>query len=57
MVEADSNLKLLPASMYDIYTLFEHINVLSIGIQLQPYTVTPPVLGSNFGILGHVESK
>ncbi len=41
MVEADSNLKLLPASMFDIYTLFEHINVLSIGIQLQPYTVYP----------------
>ncbi len=39
--EADSNLKLLPASIFNIYTVFEHINMLSIGIQLQPYTVYP----------------
>jgi hypothetical protein len=41
MVEASSNLKLLPASILDIDTVFEHINMLSIGIQLQPYTVYP----------------
>ena len=32
MVEANSNLKLLPASILDIYTVFEHIDMLSIGI-------------------------
>jgi hypothetical protein len=41
MVEANSNLKLLLASIFDIFTVFEHINMLSIGIQLQPYTVYP----------------
>ena len=41
MVEADSHLKLLPTSILDIYTVFEHIDMLSIGIQLQPYIVIP----------------
>ncbi len=41
MVEADSNLKLLTASILDIYTVLEHYDMLSIGIQLQPYTVYP----------------
>jgi hypothetical protein len=39
MVEADSHLKLLPASIFNIYKVFEHIDMLSIGIQQQPYTV------------------
>jgi hypothetical protein len=42
MVEADSNLKLLPPSMLDIYKVFEHIDMLSIGIWKQPYTVINP---------------
>ncbi len=33
MVEADSHLKLLPPSIYDIYKVFVHIDMLSIGIQ------------------------
>jgi hypothetical protein len=33
MVEADSHHKLLPASMLTIYKLFEHIDMLSIGIR------------------------
>ncbi len=33
MVEADSHLKLLPTSILDIYKVFEHIDVLSIGIR------------------------
>jgi len=33
MVEADSLLKLLAGSITDIYKVFEHINMLSIGIQ------------------------
>jgi hypothetical protein len=32
MVEADSHLKLLPASIFDVYKLFEHIDMLSMGI-------------------------
>jgi hypothetical protein len=32
MVEADSHLKLLPASILDIYNVFEHIDMLSMGI-------------------------
>jgi hypothetical protein len=32
MVEADSHLKLLPTSMLDIYTVFERIDMLSIGL-------------------------
>jgi hypothetical protein len=31
MVEADSHLKLLPASIIDIYKVFENINMLSMG--------------------------
>ncbi len=31
-VEADSHLKLLPTSILDIYKVFEHIDMLSIGI-------------------------
>ena len=49
MVEADSHLKLLPTSILDIYTVFEHIDMLSIGIQLQPYTVIPPYLAQILG--------
>jgi hypothetical protein len=32
MVEADSHLKLLATSILDIYKVFEHIDMLSIGI-------------------------
>jgi hypothetical protein len=50
MVEADSHLKLIPTSILDIYKVFEHIDMLSIGIQYQPYTVIPTLLGAQ--ILG-----
>jgi hypothetical protein len=33
MVEADSHLKVLLASIFDIYKVFEHIDMLSIGIR------------------------
>ena len=39
MVEADSNLILLPTSILDISKVLEHFDMLSIGIQQQPYTV------------------
>jgi hypothetical protein len=32
MVEADSQLKLLPASILDMYEVFWHVYMLSIGI-------------------------
>jgi hypothetical protein len=57
MVEADSHLKLLPTSILDIYKVFEHIDMLSIGIWLQPYTVIPTLLGSEFGNLDKLWSQ
>ena len=57
MVEADSHLKLLPTSILDIYNVIEHIDMLSMGIQYQPYTVIPTLLGSDFGALGHLWSQ
>jgi hypothetical protein len=54
MVEADSHFKLLPTSILDINKVFEHIDMLSIGIQLLPYTVLPTVIGSYFGVLDHL---
>ncbi len=39
MVEADSHLKLLPTSILYIYKVIEHIDMLSMGIQYQPYLV------------------
>jgi hypothetical protein len=33
MVEADSQHKLLPASTLDIYKMFEHIDMLSMGMR------------------------
>ena len=55
MVEADSHLKLLPPSILHICNVFECIDMLSIGIQQQqPYIVIPTLLGSDFGVLGHL---
>ncbi len=47
MVEAVSHLTQLPtpASMLDIYNKFEHIHMLSIGTQKQPYTFIPAIVG------------
>ena len=52
MVEADILLKLLPISISDTYKVFDYIDMLSKGIRLQPYTVVPTLLGSDFGVLG-----
>ena len=58
MVEADSQLKLLPTSIFDIYKLIEHIDMLSMAIQYQPYTViTTLTNGSDFGVLAHLWSQ
>jgi hypothetical protein len=58
MAEADGYLKLLPISILDIYNVFEHIDMLSMGIQYHPYTVIPNLLlGSQFGVLGHLWSQ
>jgi hypothetical protein len=57
MVEADSHLKLHPTSILDIYTVFEHFDMLSMGIQYQPYTIIPTFLGSDLGALGHLWSQ
>jgi hypothetical protein len=55
MVDAGSHLKVLPVSILtlDRYKVFEHIDMLSMGIhQEQPFTVIPTLLGSYFGVLG-----
>ncbi len=57
MVEADSHLKLLLTSILDICKVFEHIDMLSIGIQYQLYTVIPTQLGPDFGAQGHLGSQ
>jgi hypothetical protein len=58
MVEADGHLKLLPTSILDMTKVIEHIDMLSIGIQYQPYTVIPTLLlDSDFGVLGHLWSQ
>ena len=57
MCEANSNLKLILASILDIYKVFQDIGVLSIDIQYHPYTVIPTLLGSDFGVLGHLWSQ
>jgi len=55
MVDADSHLKLLPTSILNTYKVIEQIDMLSMGIQYQPYTVIPTLLlGSDFGVLGHL---
>jgi hypothetical protein len=57
MVEADCHLKLLTTSILDIYKVFEHIDILSMGIQCHPYTVIPTLLVSDFRVLGHLWSQ
>jgi hypothetical protein len=58
MVEAHGHLKLLPTSILDMYKVFEHIDMLFICLQYQPYTVIPTLLlGSDFGVLGHLWSQ
>jgi hypothetical protein len=57
MVEAEGHLKLLPTSKSDIYKVIEHIDMLPMGIQYQLYTVIPTLLGSDFGVLGHLLSQ
>ncbi len=39
------------------YKQCERIDMLSIGIQQQPYTANPILLGSDFGTLGHLWSQ
>ncbi len=57
MVDADSHLKLLPTSILDIYNVIEHIDIISMTIQYHPYTVIPTLLGSDFGVLGHLVNQ
>ena len=46
-----------PPIHISIYKVFEDIDMLFQGIQLQPYTVIPTLLGSDFGVLGHMSSR
>jgi hypothetical protein len=49
MVEIDSHLKFFPTSILDLCKVLKHIDMLSMGMQYQPYTVIPTLLGSDFG--------
>ncbi len=51
MVNVYSPLKLLPASILDIFKVFEHIDILFWGNRQQPQTVIPTLLLSGFGVL------
>ena len=53
MVEADSHLKLLPTSIFNIYKVFEHIDMLSIDTAAALHSLLT-VIGSDFGVLGHL---
>jgi len=60
MVEADSHLEMPPTSILYIYKVFEHIDMLSIGIGYQPYTVIPtpqPTWLRFWAGLGHLWSQ
>jgi hypothetical protein len=58
MVKAYSQLKLLPASTLDIYKVFEHIDMLFVGIWQIHQTGIPTLLGSDLLIiLGHLWSQ
>ncbi len=57
MVDADSHLKLLPTSILNTCKVIEHIDMLSMGIQYQPYTVIPTLLCSDFWALDHLLSQ
>jgi hypothetical protein len=57
MVEADSHLKLLPASIIDIYKVFEHIDILSMGIVAALHSHTHTTWLKVWGFWALVESK
>ena len=57
MVEATILFKMLPASIIDTYKVVEHIDMLSIGMGQQPYSVIPTLLSSDYGDLGHLWSQ
>jgi hypothetical protein len=49
MVEADSHLNLLPLSKLHTCKSFEPIDIMSVDIWAQPYSVILILLGSDFG--------
>jgi hypothetical protein len=50
MDEVDSHLKLLPTSILYIYKVFEHIDMLSMGMQIQHTQLYPPYLAQILGL-------
>ena len=57
MVEADSHLKLSSCIHIRHTKSFEHLDMLSMGIWQEPDTVKPTLLGSDVGVLGHLQSQ
>jgi hypothetical protein len=52
-----SLLKIIPESILDIYKVFENIDMMSIGIQKQPYPIICPTSLRLWGSGSLVESK
>ncbi len=50
MVEADSHLKLFPTFILGMYKVFEHIDMLPMGMQYQSYKVIPTLLSLDLGL-------
>ena len=58
MVDTDTHLKLLPTSILDTHNVFHHIDMLSIDMHKQTYTVIPTLIVSDLRVLDPlVESK
>jgi hypothetical protein len=57
MVETDSHLKLLPTSILGIYKVFEHIDITIHRHMIAALHSIPTLLGSDFGVLGHLWSR
>jgi hypothetical protein len=51
MVEADSHLKLLPASILEIYKVFGHIDMMSMVYSSSCAQLYPHYLAQNLGLL------
>jgi hypothetical protein len=52
MVEAPNPLGVHPTSMSYVYKVFQHLDMLWMGIWVRPYTVMPVQVGSGFYEIG-----
>ena len=55
MVEAPNPREVHPTSMSYVYTVFQHLDMLWMGILVHPYTVTPVQVRGIFWKIGMAE--